>query len=151
MCQRRLTVKYILIQYELSESVCPSMHCYQLVIWCSSSYSNLSLIQQVLAMPSSWCRHQADMIMTYNLLHHNLDVDPTKLFTLWTASLTRGHNYKLYMPHAPKTIQNHFFTIRIINHWNNLPWATVNSSSVNTFNSKRILMTTTIYLFILFI
>ena len=29
----------------------------------------------------------------------------------------------------------------IINHWNNLPWATVNSPSINAF--KKILMTTT--------
>ena len=65
-------------------------------------------------------RHWADMLMTYNILHHNLNIDPSKLFQLRTTSLTRGHNYKLFTPHAPKTIWNHFFTIRIINQWNKL-------------------------------
>ena len=72
--------------------------------------------------------------MTCNILHHNLDIDPSNLFQLQTSNLTRGHNYKLYKPHTPKTIRSHFFTI---NHWNNLPWCAVNSPSINDF--KRII------------
>ena len=95
--------------------------------WSAIQYSTPALDLPTLA----YCRHRADMIMTYNLLQHNLGIDPTKLFQLKTASLIRGHNHKTLQ--APKTVQDHFFTIRIINHWNNLPWATVNSPSVNAF------------------
>ena len=77
--------------------------------------------------------HRADMIMTYNILHHNLDINPSNFFQLHTSTATRGHNYKIYKPHAAKNIRNHFFAIRVINHCNNLPWAAVNSPSVNDF------------------
>ena len=89
---------------------------------------------QHLNLPAlAYRRHRADMIMTYNILHHNLDINPSNFFQLHTSTATRGHNYKIYKPHAAKNIRNHFFAIRVINHWNNLPWAAVNSPSINDF------------------
>ena len=72
---------------------------------------------QHLNLPAlAYHRHRADMIMTYNILHHNLDINPSNLFQLHTSTSTSGHNYKIYKPHASKNIRNHLFTIRVINH-----------------------------------
>ena len=47
----------------------------------------------------SYRRFRADMIMIYNMLHNNVNLDPNEFFQLRSNSITRGHNYKLFKPH----------------------------------------------------
>ena len=50
-----------------------------------------------LSLPSlTYQRRQGDMVMIYQLLQHNLNVEPSDLFTLNSSFTTRGHNFKLY-------------------------------------------------------
>ena len=89
----------------------------------------------VLDLPSlKYCRQCGDMIMTYQLLHHNLDIDISELFIL-NLSITRGHNFKLFKPHSSSRVRSSFFTMRVINDWNNLPHHVVNASSLNDFKN----------------
>ena len=84
----------------------------------------------------SYRRFRADMIMTYNIIHNNTNLDPHEFFQFHSNSITRGHNYKLFKPHAERLIRSNNFSIRVINHWNSLPPHIVNASSINFFKNK---------------
>ena len=45
-------------------------------------------------------RFRADMIMTYNILHNNINLNQRETFKLRSTSITQGHNYKIFKPHA---------------------------------------------------
>ena len=49
------------------------------------------------------------------------------------SSVTRGHSLKLFKPHAQKTVCSNFFSIRLINAWNQLPNEIVTSNSATNF------------------
>ena len=90
----------------------------------------------ILNMPSMKYRFlRGDMIHTYkivsdsqNSLHH--------LFNFSTESITRGHDLKLFKPLCNTNVRSHFFSLRVINDWNNLPADVVNAPSVNAFKNK---------------
>ena len=42
--------------------------------------------------------------MTYNILHHNVDLNSSDFFQLRSNSITRGHNFKIFKPHVGDTI-----------------------------------------------
>ena len=54
-----------------------------------------------LSLPSLTYRCQrGDMIFLYQLINQCFNVDITDLVKYQTYSTTRGHNYKIYKPHA---------------------------------------------------
>ena len=57
------------------------------------------------------------------------------LFTLRSSSRTRGHDLKIYKPHATCLPRRHFYSVRIINDWNGLPYDSVNVHSTNLFKT----------------
>ena len=81
----------------------------------------------------SYRRYRVDMIMTYNILHNNINLDPNEFYQLRSSSITRGHDYKLFKPHAQRLVRSNNFSVRVIDHWNNLPPNIVNAPSVNLF------------------
>jgi len=62
----------------------------------------------------------------------NLDLHTSELFT-FNPPITRSHNFKLFRPQSFSRVRASFFTIIVINDWNNLPHHVVNASSVNDF------------------
>ena len=76
------------------------------------------------------------MIMTHNILHNNVDLNPNEFFQFYSNSITRGHDYKVYKPHAQRLVRSNSFSIRIINHWNSLPTNIVNAPSTNVFKNN---------------
>ena len=89
-----------------------------------------------LNLPSLRYRHhRGDLIYTYRLFHNMLDMDSSSSFTLQPSSTTRGHNYKIYKPHATCLPRRHFYSVRIINDWNGLPHDLVNVNSTNLFKT----------------
>jgi len=54
---------------------------------------------------------------------------------LINPSITRGHNFKLFRPQSFSRVRASFFTMRVINDWNNLLHHVVNASSVNDFKN----------------
>ena len=51
-------------------------------------------------------------------------------------SRIRGHDFKLYKPLVQTTIRKYFFSIRVINNCNSLPYEVVNAVSLDSFKSK---------------
>ena len=64
--------------------------------------------------------------------------DREKFFMLATTDNTRGHNLKLFKPSLKKglLIRKNFFSVRVINVWNDLPQFVIDSSTVNQFKSN---------------
>ena len=63
---------------------------------------------------------RADMLMVYNIFHRNVNIQPGQFFHQ-LPSVTRGHSYKIFKPHAHDNCpQKLFFAIRSINEWNQL-------------------------------
>ena len=92
---------------------------------------------QNLNIYSLYCRREhGDLIETFKILNQKLLIDSTKLFTLSPINFTRGHNFKLSKPRSRLLVKSKFFTDRIINQWNSLPYSVINAQSVNDFKNK---------------
>jgi len=72
-----------------------------------------------------------DLMWCYKIIFGLVDIDFNQFFTLSSVPQTRGHRYKVFIPHSTG-IRCTFFCERVINVWNNLPME-VNFSSINTF------------------
>ena len=79
-------------------------------------------------------RMQGDLILVYKILRGG-NQSLRDLFMI-NESRTRGHNFKLYKPLVQTTIHKHFFSIRVINNWNSLPYEVVNAVSLDSVKSK---------------
>ena len=79
-------------------------------------------------------RMRGDMILVYKILRGG-NQSLRDLFMI-NESRTRGYNFKIYKPLVQTTIRKHFFSIRVINNWNNLPYEVVNAVSLDSFKSK---------------
>jgi len=71
-----------------------------------------------------YCRQCGDVIIAYQLLHNNLNIETSDMFIMNNLLTTRGHNYKLFKLHDSTTrVRLSFFTMRVIgSDWNNLPY-----------------------------
>ena len=76
------------------------------------------------------------MIHVYQMLHGGVDVDASSMFTLHNGGTTRGHSLKLCKPLAWYRVRENSFGVRVINDWNGLPDAVVDSPSLNTFKNR---------------
>ncbi|MES9880231.1 MAG: reverse transcriptase domain-containing protein [Sedimenticola sp.] len=83
-------------------------------------------------------RHRGDLIETYKILTGKENIDSTKFFTLNTDSSTRGNMMKLYKPRLCKGLLQrvNFFSIRIVNAWNQLPDSVISAETTNTFKNR---------------
>jgi hypothetical protein len=80
-------------------------------------------------------RVRGDMIETYKIIHGLYDVEACPQLSLSHNITTRGHNFKLVKKHARLDVRQHFFTFRIVNVWNSLPFDVVNAGTLNTFKN----------------
>ena len=97
----------------------------------------LTMRDSYLNLPTlSYRRFRVGMIMTYNILHNKVNLDLNEFFQLHSNSITRGHNYKIFKPHGQRFVRNHHFSARIVDHWNSLPSAVANASSINYFKKN---------------
>ena len=63
-------------------------------------------------------------------------MDPALLFTFRSSSsITRGHRFKIFKPHATCLPRHHLFSLRVINYWNELPEDVVNADSTDLFTT----------------
>ena len=91
----------------------------------------------ILRLPSLYYRRRrGDMIHVYQMLHGGVDVGASDMFTLHTGGPTRGHSLKLCKPYATCRFRRTSFAVRVINDWNGLPDAIVQSPSLCTFKSR---------------
>jgi len=82
-------------------------------------------------------RLRGDLIYTYKLFQDASAVKPDKYFQR-VNNCTRGHSLKLFKPTLQKNLllRKNFYSIRVINKWNELPETVVTAGSVDTFKSR---------------
>ena len=83
-------------------------------------------------------RHRGDMIQVWKYLHHKQDVDPAALFNLRNSNVTRPtrlstRTYALNERESRGEQRRHFFTVRVVKPWNNLPDSLHHATDVDAF------------------
>ena len=73
-----------------------------------------------------------DLILCYRIVFGLVSVNKDDFFQLNNAS-TRGHPYKLYKPFSHCRARTSFFSIRVVNVWNDLPADIVDFRSLHSF------------------
>ena len=73
-----------------------------------------------------------DLILCYRIVFGLVSVNKDDFFQLNNVS-TRGHPYKLYKPFSHCRTRTSFFSIRIVNVWNDLPADIVDFRSLQSF------------------
>ena len=84
-------------------------------------------------------RVRGDLIEAYKIIHNLYDPKTTsQLLTLVPedAPQTRTNSLKLTKPRTHHNLYSNFFTNRVINTWNSLPYDIVNAPSLNSFKNK---------------
>ena len=101
--------------------------------------SDLSYPERLLSLglPSlEYRRLRTDVIQTYKILHDIDHIDRTKLFSMATATNTRGHSLKLFKRRTRLNQRSNFYSNRVVDVWNNLPEEVVIAPSINSFKSR---------------
>ena len=80
-------------------------------------------------------RLRGDMIEVYKILNGHEGTDYRHFFKFKQGS-TRGHNWKLDKEHLNSQVRGEWFSVRVVNHWNDLPSSVVNAPSIATFKGK---------------
>ena len=79
---------------------------------------------------------RADLILVYKILHRKCAIDSFEVFQVREEGTTRGHDLKLFKQRTRLESRKRFFSVRVIDCWNNLSNNTVVSESVNQFKAK---------------
>ena len=87
-----------------------------------------------LDLPSLTYRNtRGDLTFLYKLLNGYFNLDFSTFFTLSPNIDTRGNSLKLYKPFTHHLCRSNYFSVRVINHWNQLPEEIVSCTSLNRF------------------
>ena len=91
-----------------------------------------------LGLPSQeYRRFRGDLIELYKIAHKKYDRSSIEsLFKFNQNSRLRGHGFKIKKVSYKKRQYQHFYTNRVVNHWNKLSEITVNSASINIFKNN---------------
>ena len=88
-------------------------------------------------------RERGDMIQVWKYLHHQQDVDPALLFTLRkdvALRTTRQSADELALADRDRDpsleLRRHFFTVRVVRQWNDLPLSVRQSTSIDMFKNR---------------
>ena len=81
-------------------------------------------------------RLRTDIIQTFKIIKDIDIVDKNKVFPPNRASVTRGHQEKIYKKYSRTNIRKFCFTQRIVDTWNSLPREVISATSINSFKNK---------------
>ena len=81
-------------------------------------------------------RLRTDIIQTFKIIKDIDIVDKNKVFPPNRASVTRGHQEKIYEKYSRTNIRKFCFTQRIVDTWNSLPGEVIRATSINIFKNK---------------
>ena len=81
-------------------------------------------------------RLRGDLITMYQYLRGSYKEDGDSLFTRSPMERTRENGHKLLLGRFRSDTKGKFFTLRTINHWNNLPREVVDSATLDNFKSR---------------
>ena len=90
-----------------------------------------------LGLPSlEYRRERSDQIQLFKIMNNYDIIDKDKLFQLAPYQNTRGNSKKLFKRQRRLNMSKNMFSNRVVNTWNSLPSAVVESNSVNIFKSR---------------
>ena len=76
---------------------------------------------------------RGDLIFLYKLINGYFDLD-FSTFLLYPPNIhTRENSIKLYKPYTHRLCRSSYFSVRVINHWNQLSAEIVSCTSLNHF------------------
>jgi len=78
----------------------------------------------------------ADLIEVLKITHGYSSVTLQTFFEIDSASITRGHKWKLKKKRINNDLRHHFFSDRIIHSWNRLDDEVVCATSANAFKNR---------------
>ena len=86
-------------------------------------------------------RLRGDLIETFKIITGIETVNATDFFKFSEGKCNlRGHEHKLSVERSGKEsrleLRRYFFSQRVVDHWNRLPAAVVEATSVNGFNTR---------------
>ena len=81
-------------------------------------------------------RLKIDLKLAYDILNLKTRLTIDDFFSFSTYHATRGHDFKLQVPHSRTNIRKYFFSCRVIPIYNSLPQPVVHSSSSASFSKK---------------
>ena len=81
-------------------------------------------------------RLRGDLIEVFKMFNGYTNINPEKLFTRVRSNSTRNHGFKITGKRFSTTEAKYFFTNRIVNIWNNLPFNVVNATTIETFKNR---------------
>lgn len=99
---------------------------------------NLSYEERLKSMklPSlKYRRKRGDLIEAYKYTHGFYKVNEN-LLPIDNTNRTRGHAYKLIKRNCHLRVRQNFFSMRIVNNWNDLPASVAEAPTLNTFKSR---------------
>jgi len=93
---------------------------------------------QALQLTSLYDRRiRGDLIETFKILSGFERISSNQFFQLQSSGYaTRGHTMKLQVQRARLDVRKHFFSQRVVQHWNSLPQRVVDATSVTSFKRR---------------